>query len=219
MCLNLSSPSTSINLTQIKIMLNTVFQFFDACQPFGYPLLACSVIMVAAILYHLIFTGSRGLLRQLIHALEQAREHGTDPVPVLTDLCLKSASPVAAEVLYATRHGGDEHLEQQMEARLRVVVDAERTGMATISVITNIAPMLGILGTAWGLVKIFGVFGAADAGPGIAMGISTALYTTIFGLAIAVPGIIALTCFERSLEQRAARLNHFFTELLAILHK
>ena len=183
-------------------MPNTISQFFDACQPFGYPLLACSIIMVAAILYHLIFTGSRGLLRRLTHALEQAREHGTDPVPVLTDLCLKSASPVAAEVLYATRHGGDEHLEQQMEARLRVVVDAERTGMATISVITNIAPML-----------------AADAGPGIAMGISTALYTTIFGLAIAVPGIIALTCFERSLEQRAARLNHFFTELLAILHK
>ncbi len=126
---------------------------------------------------------------------------------------------MAAEVLYAVRHGGEPYVEQQMEARLRMMVDSERAGMATISVITNIAPMLGILGTAWGLVRIFGVFGAADAGPGIAMGISTALYTTIFGLAIAVPGIITLSCFERSLEKHASLLNRFFTDLLFTLRK
>ena len=74
--------------------------------------------------------------------------------------------------------------------------------------------MLGILGTAWGLVDIFGVFGAPDAQVGIAMGISKALYTTIFGLAIAVPGVIAGTCFERRLENRAARINESFTTLL-----
>lgn len=200
-------------------MPNAITQFFEACQPFGYPLLVCSVILVAAIFYHLIFTGRRRLLQRLAHALEQARESNTNPAPVLTDLCLKSTSPVAAEALYAIRHRGEPHVEQQMEARLRMVVDSERVGMATISVITNIAPMLGILGTAWGLVRIFGVFGAEDAGPGIAMGISTALYTTIFGLAIAVPGIIALTCFERSLERHASRLNRFFTDLLFTLRK
>ncbi len=200
-------------------MSTTISQFFAACQPFGYPLLACSVILVTAILYHLIFTGNRKSVKQLTHVLEQAREGDADPLPALTDLCLKSSSLVAVETLYAIRHKDDERLEQRTEARLRMLVDSERAGMATISVITNIAPMLGILGTAWGLVKIFGVFGAADAGPGVAMGISTALYTTIFGLAIAVPGIIALTCFERSLERRAAQLNQFFTDLLSILRK
>ena len=75
--------------------------------------------------------------------------------------------------------------------------------------------MLGILGTAWGLVDIFGVFGSPDAQAGIALGISKALYTTIFGLAIAVPGTIALSCFERAIERRAARINQCFTDLLA----
>lgn len=75
--------------------------------------------------------------------------------------------------------------------------------------------MLGILGTAWGLVDIFGVFGTPEAQEGIALGISKALYTTIFGLAIAVPGIIALTGFERRLEHRAARINGAFTDCLA----
>ena len=91
--------------------------------------------------------------------------------------------------------------------------------MSTIAVITNIAPMLGILGTAWGLVDIFGVFGTPGAQEGIALGISKALYTTIFGLAIAVPGIIAQTWFERALERQASRMNEDFTYLLANRHK
>lgn len=196
-------------------MINTITRFFDACQPFGYPLLACSVIMIAAIFYHLLFTGYGSLLRRLSSTLNSAHADDSDKLSRLTECCKRSGSPLAAEVLYLLRHRAEPTLPQQVEARLRLLVDAQRAGMATISVITNIAPMLGILGTAWGLVEIFGVFGGEGAEPGIAMGISTALYTTIFGLAIAVPGIIALTCFERGLERHAARLDAFFTELLA----
>lgn len=196
-------------------MIDTITRFFDACQPFGYPLLACSLILVAAIFYHIFYVGSNRLLNRLYNALSQAIEQDSSPESTLTEICMRSSSSLAEEVLYVLRQRHEPNLEQQVEARLRLFVDAQRAGMATISVITNIAPMLGILGTAWGLVEIFGVFGSAGAEPGIAMGISTALYTTIFGLAIAVPGIIALTCFERALERRAARINRFFTELLA----
>lgn len=196
-------------------MTNTIIRFFEACQPFGYPLLACSIILVAAIIYHLIFTGMGRQLHRLASTLQQAQYTGAEAAQALAAHCTASPSPLAAEALYVLQHRGEPGLAQQMEARLRLLVDSQRAGMATISVITNIAPMLGILGTAWGLVQIFGVFGGAQAEPGIAMGISTALYTTIFGLAIAVPGIIALTCFERGLERQAARIDTFFTELLA----
>lgn len=196
-------------------MLDTITRFFDACQPFGYPLLACSVILLTAILYHLLFTGGAGTLRRLSAALEEAHARGQTPAEAVAKLCERDTSPLAREAHYLLRHRGEPGLPEQMEARLRLYVDSRRVGMATISVVTNIAPMLGILGTAWGLVQIFGVFGSGQAEPGIAMGISTALYTTIFGLAIAVPGIIALTCFERGLERRAAHINRVFTELLA----
>ncbi len=196
-------------------MSETILRFFEACQPFGYPLLACSLILIAAIIYHIFFTGTGRFLRRLSKALQRAREQDLDPVVVLSECCLHNASPLAEEVLYALQHRGEAHIREQMEARLRLLIDSQRAGMATISVITNIAPMLGILGTAWGLVDIFGVFGEAGSGPGIAMGISLALYTTIFGLAIAVPGIIALTCFERGLERRATRIDNFFTEILS----
>lgn len=189
-------------------MNETISQFFAACHPFGYPLLACSVIMLSAILYHLLFTRRHKSLHRLelvsaginsATTVQEALKHD-ELVSVLAFIQNSPASPT---------------LEQQVEARLRCIIDRQRAGLATISIITTIAPMLGILGTAWGLVDIFGVFGSPDAQDGIALGISKALYTTIFGLAIAVPGTIALSCFERALERRAARINQCFTDILA----
>jgi biopolymer transport protein ExbB len=189
-------------------MLDTINQFFAACHPFGYPLLVCSVIMMAAILYHLLFTRRHKCLPQLEHAAA-----ANTPVDAA---CSNYPQDELAQValLICTQPSGPA-LSQQVEARLRCIVDRQRAGLTTISIITTIAPMLGILGTAWGLVDIFGVFGTPEAQDGIALGISKALYTTIFGLAIAVPGTIALSCFERALERRAARINQCFTDLLA----
>ncbi len=197
-------------------MPDTALRLFEACQPFGYPLLACSILLLAAIFYHLLRARSGRNLKPLLRLWEHVTAEG-NATPLL-DFCRQSSTPLAEEILYTARNKAAEGLDSQLEARLRLVIDADRAGMATISVITNIAPMLGILGTAWGLVEIFGVFGTTSAQEGIAAGISTALYTTIFGLAIAVPGIIALTCFERALERRAARINALFTEVLAHRH-
>lgn len=190
-------------------MPDTINQFFQACQPFGYPLLACSVILVAAIIYHWLFAG-RGWKRTL-----------ADMQSLPPDECAArcrtrggALDAVAAHAL-TTPLQDAAALSAQVESRLRLVIDSGRAGLAAISVVTSVAPMLGILGTAWGLVDIFGVFGTPEAQEGIALGISKALYTTIFGLAIAVPGVIALTGFERRLEHRAARINGAFTDALS----
>lgn len=192
-------------------MTDTILSFFDACHPFGYPLLACSVTLVSAIAYHLLFCGDHALLRALQRTCAQApdREAKRDR---LRALCLRYPHRAPAQIMLCAL--GNDCTEKQVEAKLQRYMDSERAGMATMSVITNIAPMIGILGTAWGLVDIFGVFGTPGAEEGIALGISKALYTTIFGLAIAVPGIIALTCFERGLERKASVLNDLFTEIL-----
>ena len=193
-------------------MPETIRQFLDACHPFGYPLLTCSVLLIAAILYHLIFVG-RSWHRTLAQ-IDFALQHPADAEKALREYSLQHHDFLTEVILSILNSAPDTSMEKVTEARLIHAIDSGRSGLALISIITNIAPMLGILGTAWGLVDIFGVFGSADAQAGIAMGISKALYTTIFGLAIAVPGVIAGTCFERRLENRAARINESFTTLL-----
>ena len=189
-------------------MNETIHAFFAACHPFGLPLLICSIIMLAAILYHLLFSRQHKTLTRL-----EKVAAGETSAPAVLELYNHDELVEVFRFLYQQPISAA--LEQQVEARLRCIIDRQRAGLATISIITTVTPMLGILGTAWGLVDIFGVFGAPDAQNGIALGISKALYTTIFGLAIAVPGTIALSCFERALERRAARINKCFTDLLA----
>ncbi len=198
-------------------MLHTIHQFFEACHPFGYPLLACSVLLLTAIFYQwlirrktevddcvwrlclqLIGTGAAQREKTLANLKENAAKH-----------------PILNIAIFIAENKEMESLPAVAESKLRLFIEKSRTGMGLISIITNIAPMLGILGTAWGLVDIFGVFGTPGAQEGIALGISKALYTTIFGLAIAVPGIIAQTCFERRLERTATHIDELFTELLA----
>lgn len=193
-------------------MTETLLRFFNACHPFGYPLLACSVALVSAIIYHLLFCGDRGLLRAMRRIGDHTPEREAKRER-LHALCLRYPQRTLSQIMLDALGNGVS--EKQVEATLQRYMDNARAGMATISVITNIAPMLGILGTAWGLVDIFGVFGTPGAEEGIALGISKALYTTIFGLAIAVPGIIALTCFERGLERKASVLSALFTDILA----
>lgn len=193
-------------------MPETIRQFLDACHPFGYPLLTCSILLIAAILYHLIFVGRSW--HRTLEQIDFALQHPADAEKALREYSLQHHDSLTEVILSILNASPDTSMEKVTEARLIHAIDSGRSGLALISIITNIAPMLGILGTAWGLVDIFGVFGSADAQAGIAMGISKALYTTIFGLAIAVPGVIAGTCFERRLENRAARINESFTTLL-----
>jgi biopolymer transport protein ExbB len=64
-----------------------------------------------------------------------------------------------------------------------------------LNLLSSLGPMLGLLGTVWGMVVAFQQVaqtqGRADPGQ-LAGGIYQALYTTVFGLAIAIPG---LTCY------------------------
>ncbi|MBQ8517909.1 MAG: MotA/TolQ/ExbB proton channel family protein [Akkermansia sp.] len=193
-------------------MPETIRQFLDACHPFGYPLLACSILLVTVILYHLIFVGRSW--HRTLNQIDFALQHPGDAEKALREYSLQHHDALTEVILSILNAPIQASTEKLTEARLAHAIDSGRSGLALISIITNIAPMLGILGTAWGLVDIFGVFGSADAQAGIAMGISKALYTTIFGLAIAVPGVIAGTCFERRLENRTARINESFTTLL-----
>ena len=63
-----------------------------------------------------------------------------------------------------------------------------------LNILGNLGPLLGLLGTVWGMIKAFGALGSGggeagtDAG-GLATGISLALVNTLLGLALAIVGL------------------------------
>ncbi len=86
--------------------------------------------------------------------------------------------------------------------------------------IATLAPMVGLLGTVMGMLQAFGAVAAdvAAAKPTLlAEGVSKAIITTIFGLAVAIPAMAFYAYFRRRASKLVADLEGVCAELVAIL--
>jgi hypothetical protein len=77
--------------------------------------------------------------------------------------------------------------------------------------VAAIAPLVGLLGTVLGMFSAFGGI-ASDVAAGakpvvLAQGVSQAIVTTIFGLAVAIPSLVAYAVFRRRAAKRIAELE------------
>lgn len=85
-----------------------------------------------------------------------------------------------------------------------------------IGTLVAIAPLIGLLGTVTGMIETFDSLAEMalfTQGGGIAAGISTALYTTQMGLAVAIPGYLA----KGVLDRRQAQIEMDLAQLKDIL--
>ena len=105
--------------------------------------------------------------------------------------------------------GTCEHILDEEEIRLD-------HGMGVISAIVAAAPMLGLLGTVWGVLDAFAEMGTAGSAnlATIAPSISAALVTTVVGLLIAIPGTIFFTNMQGRIRNISADIEGFADELM-----
>lgn len=100
----------------------------------------------------------------------------------------------------------------QMQARHEVA--RLESGLVILEITTGVAPLLGLLGTLSGLVGIFANLGGGGDPVAVARGIAEALNTTIAGLAIAAPSLIAFNYFTRKIEVMAVEMEALIADLL-----
>lgn len=110
-----------------------------------------------------------------------------------------------------------ENVEAVQTKARHEIVKLER-GLFILEIVVGIGPLLGLLGAVSGLVAVFAEFGDAS-GAGdprvIAAGISEALSTTIVGIAVAIPSLIAYSYFSKKIETMAAEMESLVADLLA----
>lgn len=107
---------------------------------------------------------------------------------------------------------------EAVQVRARHEVVRMESGLAVLEMTTGVAPLLGLLGTLSGLVGVFANLGggAGDGDPiAVARGISEALNTTIVGLAVAAPSLVAHNYFQRKIETMAVSMEGLVADLLA----
>ncbi len=135
------------------------------------------------------------------------------------DYCRRHPGPFADLVtaLVENRQAPYDELKEILEDTGRLQLRGLQRGLAALATIVAGAPLLGLLGTVIGMIKIFAV--VATAGSGIteqlSAGISQALITTATGLVIAIPALFT----HSYLEARAVGiLSEIEAQILDFLH-
>ena len=126
---------------------------------------------------------------------------------------------ILAAGLSNSRHGREVMKDSIQEAANQVVHELEKF-LGALGTIAAIAPLLGLLGTVIGMIKVFTALnleGATNTAP-LAGGISEALVTTAVGLFVAIPAMMAHRFFVRRVEALVVTLEQEAIKLVDALH-
>ena len=123
-------------------------------------------------------------------ANDVAETYQTSGIKAAQDLCDSSVGPVSNLCANALNKasGGVDAAEKTLDQTGSIEMASLEKNMTWISLCIATAPMLGFLGTVWGMIQAFNdIKMANDISPAVvAGGISVALLTTAFGLVVAV---------------------------------
>lgn len=184
------------------------------------PILLCSIV-AAAISVERLWTlqGSRiapkNLLAQVWTTL---KNRDMDPQKIRD---LRASSPLG-EVLAAgvanARRGREIMKEAMEEVAAQISHDLERY-LTSLGIIASISPLLGLLGTVVGMIKVFTALMLEGAGNAnvLAGGISEALITTAAGLSVAIPAIMFHRFFLRRVDELMVMMEQEAIKLVEIM--
>ena len=102
------------------------------------------------------------------------------------------------------------------ESILEQTTELEK-GMSLLGTVVNAAPQLGLLGTVTGMITAFSALtrNGESTARIVASGISEALYTTAFGLIIAIPALVFYNYFNRQIDIIVAEMERAALQFLS----
>jgi biopolymer transport protein ExbB len=174
------------------------------------------ILLVLASVVGLTFIVERGLaLRtqkviptEVEAALEACRT--PDDAPKLRTVCEQHPSPLSRLLLLADKHRKWPKSENigALETSARHEVSKLERGLVVLEIVVGVAPLLGLVGTIYGLIILFG--GMSESGLGdstkVAQGIAVALNSTLLGLLTAIPSLIAWSYYNKKVERFAVEM-------------
>jgi len=138
------------------------------------------------------------------------------------NVCEKFKGPIASILKTGLMKFGKpkEEIEKIMETSAMHEIARLERGLPVLSVISNLAPIIGFLGTVTGMINSFDALSQLNDPGAVASGISQALLTTASGLIVSVPTLLAysffttkVNAFIREIESASAVLMEAFSAM------
>ena len=197
-------------------------EFITAGGIFMWPLLACSVLIIAFSIERAWFLQKRlicpeGLSNQVKNLIDS---NSLDDKQA-TELARLSSLGFLLINCIKYKKLSRENLESKIEEKAAEVHYSLERNLAMLGTIATISPLLGLLGTVVGMITAFtGLTETSGANPDLlAAGISQALITTAFGLLIAVPGLVLHKYFEHKIKYLMLSLQKEVSDFIDLINK
>ena len=186
------------------------------------PIILCSIIAVAITIERIWTLQRRRVLPKDLatRVWEWARDRQLDQ----KHLDILAANSPMGQVLaagLASRGQPRDVLKEKIQDTGRHVVHELERYLNTLGTIAAVTPLLGLLGTVIGMVKVFTAITTAGVGnPGVlAGGISEALITTAAGLSVAIPSLIAYRYLRGRVDALVVEIEKEAIKLIDALHR
>ncbi len=140
---------------------------------------------------------------------------------------LEEDGSVAAQlgiIAISGKHETRDENNEACETAARGIMHRLEAGVPLLEVIVTVSPLLGLLGAVIGLVTVFSTFGGGGAESvedtaRVAKGIAEALHSTIAGLLVAIPTVIAHGYFSRKLDAISVRMELILRHAIHDFHR
>lgn len=180
-------------------------------------LVVTSIVAVAFII-------ERGLALRWRKVVPPEVEYAVDAFASTADLkrlqavCESNPSALSRLLLVIVTHLGSPRAEtiSALETKARHEVARLDKWLVVLEIIVGIAPLLGLTGTVYGLITLFGGLSKNALGDysQLARGIGLALNATLLGLIIAIPSLIAWSYYSKKVETLAVEMESICDEFL-----
>jgi len=128
--------------------------------------------------------------------------------------------PLMNKISWGYVYSADYTSQEAAERELREHIGESTDGIEPLNIIGNVAPMIGLFGTVYGMILAFREIVVAGGSPDpveLAAGIGTALTTTFWGLVVAIPALAGYALLRTRLDGLTAEAARSAEELVGRL--
>jgi len=202
-----STPQTTPKMTFLELLVKG--------GPLMIPIAACSLLGLAVVIERLIALRRGAVIPPgFLEGLKAAFHHDSQDRAAGLSYCASRDCPLGR----ITRVGimklprGEEAVEQAIEDAGANEISLLRRNLRMLFGVAAVAPMLGLLGTVWGMIEAFQIasdpnIDVTNRGPLLGKGIYEALVTTFAGLTVAIPALIAYYYFQGRIDRLVHDMN------------
>ena len=197
-----------------------ILSIFDKGGFFVYPILACSIIALSIFLKKFYFTRDEQIVTKVFTTkLESYIKQGRFDNAITFCNNDKTIFSNIAVIALINKDQSTIELEKIIEDEGAREIFALAKSNEMLGSLSNISTLLGLLGTISGMITVFQVISTQTVvdPPSLAGGISEALYTTAFGLLVAIPSFIGYKFLLNRINEAAMKLQTESKRLLSTL--